>query len=571
MNSGIYQRRLLLGGYTLWLFFTAAAPSHSQDRLASIHGIVSNAATGEGLRKAYVRLISSTSTEIAYPATTNDQGAFAIENIAPGNYRLEAERTGFLTSDYGSQPGSEQARVLLRLSAGQSATGIEIKLVPQASVSGRVLDRDGDPWPHAFIGLFRSVWKKGRRQIEVAESSDYTGVDERGEFRIFALAPGRYYVLAEPAAEWEKEHHPDVDNQPAIRQQPTWYPSASDFASSIPITLAAGQQFTGLDIRLRAGAGSRLRIRGKLPGLQSLPALQGELGQVGRHIWVKPVVDTGESAEYGGTIRPDGSFEIAGVPSGAYEILVVQGLSQTVVIGRATVQVADRDLENVSIELYPPQRLTGTIRIEGDTTLKPSGLGVRLETLDTPWPGGFANPKDDGTFEFDQIGLGRYRLSLHETARKQGYLKLLRYGIAESSDGLFSLNPGGGALELVFSTRGARISGSTTGPEITPHTANPQVILTPDTTDTARREYETHIAVFDQNGVFSLDAIPPGSYKLYAFEKVPDGVWLDPDFLKEIETKGTAVDAAEDDANTIQLPLILKADTDRVLTKLGIE
>jgi hypothetical protein len=574
VNAYRYKCRPPLFGYTLLLFFTAATPSHSQDRPASIHGTVTNAGTGEGLRKAYLRLVSSTGsaysavTSAVTPAVTNDQGAFAIENIAPGSYRLEAERAGFLTADYGRQPGSEQASMLLRLSAGQSLTGIEIKLVPQASVSGRVFDSDGDPWPHAFVNLYRSVWRKGRRQIELAESSDFTGVDDRGEFRIFALAPGRYYVLAEPSAEWEKEHHPDVDNQPAIRQQPTWYPSASDAASSIPITLAAGQQFTGLDFRLRARAGSRLRIRGKLSGMQGLSALRGEsaLG-----IWVQPAGDAGDAPKHGGTIRPDGSFEIAGVPSGAYEIFVAQGFAQTVVLGRTTVQVVDRDLENLSIELHAPQRLTGTVRIEGDTTLKPSALSLRLDTLDTLWPGGFTDLKDDGTFEFDQIGLGQYRVLVREKVRKQGYLKLLRYGNSESRDGLFSLNPGGAALELVFSTRGARISGSIVGPENAPRAANPQVVLMPDTTDVTRREYETRVGVFDQNGVFTVDAIPPGSYKLYALEKVPDGVWLEPEFLKEIESKGIPLDAAEDDVKTIQLALILKADTDRMLAKLGIE
>jgi hypothetical protein len=201
----------------------------------------------------------------------------------------------------------------------------------------------------------------------------------------------------------------------------------------------------------------------------------------------------------------------------------------------------------------------------------PSALGIRFDMLDTPLPGGFTEPKDDGTFEFGQIGLGRYRVFVREKGRKQGYLKLLRYGNAESRDGLFSSSPGGAALELVFSTRGARISGSIAGPENAPRAANPQVVLMPDTTDAARQEYETHVAVFDQNGVFTLDGVPPGSYKLYAFEKVPGDIWLEPEFLKEIESKGITLDAAEDDVKTIQLPLILKADTDRMLAKLGIE
>jgi len=147
------------------------------------------------------------------------------------------------------------------------------------------------------------------------------------------------------------------------------------------------------------------------------------------------------------------------------------------------------------------------------------------------------------------------------------YLKTVRYGDVESNDGAFTLASYGVPLEVIFSARGARLSGTVTGKFAT----TPQVILIPDTFDAARREHETRAAIFDQNGVFTLESIPPGSYKLYAFENVPEGVWLDPDFLTEVESKGSAFEAAEGDAKTIQVPLLSKAETDRILTKLGID
>ena len=62
MNSCTYKGRPVRGlrqmGYTLLLFFTAQAQPDSPDRMASVRGMVTNAATGEGLRKAYLRLAS---------------------------------------------------------------------------------------------------------------------------------------------------------------------------------------------------------------------------------------------------------------------------------------------------------------------------------------------------------------------------------------------------------------------------------------------------------------------------------------------------------------------------------
>ena len=565
--------RLLRNGYTLLLFFTAAsagnpapfqAPGDSQDRMASIHGTVTNAATGRGLRKAYLRL-SSIGRGSVHPVVTSDQGTFAIENIAPGNYRLDVECTGFLNTWYDGGTEPDEA-VELHLSAGQSLTGIEIKMTPQAVLSGRVLDQDGDPWPRADISVFRSVWRKGRRHIEAVDIPGSPLVDDRGEFRIAELAPGRYYVLAEPDGMWEQQHHPDVDDKPAIRQQPTWYQSSPEVESSSPVTLTAGQQFSGLDIRLRVGTGSKLRLRGKLLGIENIPTPAGDPRAVAPRVLARRASTLVDEDSYPGTIRPDGSFEIDFLPSGTYDVWVKQGYPSSSILGQTTVQVDDRDVENVSIELHPPQTLSVRVRIEGDEGTKPPPISIYLEPVDFPGIEPFPIPQVDGSLEFKDLGLGLYRVNTPGLVFLHMYLKSVRYGDAESTDGTFTLATYGVPLELVFSTRGAQLSGTVTGRATTP-----QVVLIPETPDAARREHETRAATFDQNGVFSIGSIPPGSYKLFAFESVPEGIWLDPDFLKEVESTGVAFELAEGDAKTIQTPLLGKPETDRVLAKLGID
>jgi hypothetical protein len=556
VNSGTYKPRLPIA---LWLFFTAVTTGRAAPvpDLATVHGIVTNAASGEGLRKAYLRLAPVAGKGAGYAAVTNDQGSFEIEKIEPGSYRLSAECVGFLYAQYDAE---------LRLSADDKVIGIEIKLVPQAVLSGRVLDQDGDPWPHAHVNVFHPVWKKGHRHIELAEDTGSWEVDDRGEFRIASLAPGRYYVQAGPDATWENEHHPEVSNEPAIRQQPTWYPSSPDVESAAPITLAAGQQFTGIDIRLRRGTGSKLRIRGKLTGLQDIPALPSSQRQFGPRIFAHRLPTAVDEDGQHASIRADGAFEITGVPSGAYDVWVTQGFPESTILGRARVQVDDRDVENVAVELHPPQSLPVKVRIEGGDAANPPHIPIHLEPVDSENGYAFMDQKADGALAFDDVGWARYRVYVEGQARSQVYLKTLRYGNAESNDGTFTLASYGVPLELVFSTHGARISGTVTG-----KAAMPQVILIPDTTDVARREYATRAAVFDQNGVFSLEAIAPGSYKLYAFEKVPEDIWLDSDFLKEVESSGTPFDFAEGDAKTVQAPLLPKTETDRILAKLGID
>ncbi len=546
MNSRTYKHRLLRGGYTLLLFFT---PANAASPEATVRGNVTNTSTGAGLRKAYLTL-TQVGGGPSYHAVTTDQGTFAIDSIAPGNYHLDAECSGFLDARHSPE---------LRLIANQNLTGIEVKLIPQAVLSGRVVDEDGDPWPYASIGIYHSVWQKGRKRVDGAESTGISEVNDRGEFRIAGLAPGRYYVRAEPDEGWEKQHHPDVTDQPAIRQQPTWYPSSSDIDSAAPITLSAGQQLNGLDIRLRRGVGSRLRILGKVSGLQNIPGPQGDPRMVGRRIFARRASSVTVDEIYSGTITPDGSFKIAGVSSGTYDIWMTQGYAWSGRLGQATVQVDDRDVENVSIELHPPQTLHVNVSIEGDPA-KPPRIPVNLEAVDSLGIEPYSIPRDDGSIDFSDLGLGRYRVYVQEPFRRRAYLKSLRYGNAESHDGTFTLASYGVPLELVFSTQGAQLTGTISGQAKTP-----RVVLIPTTSDAART------ATFDQNGVFTIEAIPPGSYKLYAFENVPEDIWVAPEFLKEIESAGVPFEATEGAASAIQLPLLSKSDTDLVLAKLGIE
>jgi hypothetical protein len=563
VNPFRYGPFLLLSGYTLVGIFTLYAQAGSDEKLASISGVVSNQATGEGLRKAYLRLEQQgAKPRHGYAAVTDDHGGFTIYNVAPGNYYLSAEHIGFLDAQYPGGASVGQA-VLLRLTAGDKLTGIEIKLLPQAVLSGKVLDSDGDPWQHGYVILFRSVWQNGRRTMASPESS---GVDDRGEFRIGGLMPGRYYVLAESQAGFEDMYHPDVNGKPTPRHQPTWYPSSPDIDSAIPITLAAGQQLTGVDIRLREGSGSRLFIRGKASGISGVVRPQDIL-----QIWARKRSTIDATGPASGSIQRDGSFEIKSVSSGTYEVAITNGFPGWTVLGQTTVQVNESSVEDASIELHAPQTLHANVRIEGDGPTP--DFQASLESLDLRATVTFSRKAGDGGLDFYDVGLGQYRVN-DPSSRSQVYLKSVRYGNAESNDGTFTLASYGIPLELVFSTRGAKLSGSVFSkntPTAKDTPTPPRVVLIPDTSDASFREYWTRSAVFDQSSAFLIEGIAPGKYRLYAFEKVPEDIWLADEFLKEVEGSGVGYEAAEGSTSAVQVPLLSKAETDQVLAKIGID
>ena len=64
------------------------------------------------------------------------------------------------------------------------------------------------------------------------------------------------------------------------------------------------------------------------------------------------------------------------------------------------------------------------------------------------------------------------------------------------------------------------------------------------------------VVVVDETGAFQMDALTPGEYKLYAFEDMEAGAWLDPGFLKAYENRGTPVELKPGDKAEVVLQAI---------------
>jgi len=446
--------------------------------------------------------------------------------------------------------------VQLNLTAGQALSDLAITLTPQASISGRVVDDDCDIWTHGGVKLFRSVRKQGRRQLENAGGGD---VNDRGDFRIADLAPGKYYVVAEPDSGWQSRFRSASSD--GLLSQPTWYPGSLDVEAATPVILTDGQDLASLEVRLRRGAVRN--IRGHLAGLNQIPKAPGQGPFGAPRLSASRANSLSEGNSYSGTIQADGSFEVTAVPPGVYQLRVDQGFFPRVVLGDESVQVDDRDVRDVVISLQPPRSIKGKITIEGDKTVDVSKLYILLDSDQ------HQTPQEDGSFVFEQLGVGPHRIDVNGKRGDDVYLKTVRFGDTEPQNGTFSLTGGAeGSLELIVSTRGARVTGTV---QRTAAKRTVEVVLIPDTNDGEKREFLTRQAILDQNDFFTIHAIPPGSYSLYAAQDVPQGAWSDPEFLQEVATKGVKLQLGEGETKSIEVPVLSKAVVGPLLSRLGIE
>ena len=66
--------------------------------------------------------------------------------------------------------------------------------MPRGSVlTGPLWDEDGEPMARVLVLASRYVYRQGERRIDPA-GTDQT--DDRGQFRVFDLEPGDYFVSA---------------------------------------------------------------------------------------------------------------------------------------------------------------------------------------------------------------------------------------------------------------------------------------------------------------------------------------------------------------------------------------
>jgi Carboxypeptidase regulatory-like domain len=110
----------------------------------SIAGVVVKSETNEPLGKAHVFLYKWDNPGSGYSTQTDGSGHFAIQKVEPGRYRLQVQRTGYLSQFYQEDPSARRGAVLA-LNPGNNIPDLLFRMAPSATIAGRITDEDGEP------------------------------------------------------------------------------------------------------------------------------------------------------------------------------------------------------------------------------------------------------------------------------------------------------------------------------------------------------------------------------------------------------------------------------------------
>ncbi len=526
-----------------------------------------------------------------FSAVADANGRFTIDGLPPGQYTLDFGQRGFFET-----PGRP---VVATVEAGKPSN-VNVPMLAGSTITGRVKNAAGRMLANANVTAFLITYINGKIVPE-AQSSQFT--DDRGEYRMFWLPPGDYVVLADPprypvtgAATAPVVGGPGVAVAPqgtlsTPQFMRTFYPQALTTADAGIIAVKSGDQLTGLDITVQKGATYKIsgdvhaapytgpalpaRGRGGNADANAPQRIQVYLGLEYRD----PTVIDMRSTNLGGTVPSAGSlfitasgdglrgtFEVRDVLPGEY-YLVPRVTQQTPAgtgifnINRVAVDIRDKDVTGLSIELVPSVSVDGVLTIDGrapgNTTVR-----VAIGAVGNPSPtyqGISARaviPKgDDGVFSIANVPQARYRLEMGAGLPSDLYVADARVGAVSVFDTGFevgheplaplqvSLRSGAGTVEGVVRDASNRPIPNAT-----------VVVVPPDMRRENRVLYKT--AKSDASGKFTVRGVAPGSYKLFSFLGLAGGEFYNARFLEKYEFRGKSISVAQGATTTEALTVI---------------
>jgi len=513
---------------------------------AVLEGQVLDAKTGAPVARVNLELIGDASRDPPASATAGPDGRFTIPDVAPGRYRLFLERRGYVRQAYGGR--SMQQAAVLSLSPGQKLR-VDAKLVPQAVIAGKIVDEDGEALAGVQVRALRIGYA---RSVRGPAPEGWASTNDLGEFRLHSLPPGRYYLQAVYTPGDFNAPAPAAgagSSEPVLGYVPTFYPGVKDPATAVPLEAVPGAEIRG--IQFAVAQAQTYRIRGRV--------WNAVTGRVERNTMVMLVPRSRDLASFAAfrntTVDGKGNFELRGIQPGLYYVIARWFGEGGRNMARQAVDVTNSDVEGVEVVLGQGADIPGSVRAEGEGAVDTKKLSVFFRPAD---PAGFmmmpasANVEDDGSFVVRKVMPGEYLVQLMGMP-KDFYVKSVRLGDQEVLDSGFTVESGGapGALEVVLSAGAGRLDGLVLG-EDDKALPGATVVLLPEP---ERRKYERLVksSACDQNGRFTLEGIPPGEYKLFAWKEVETGAWLDPDFMQPIEKLGEEVAIREAGRESRQL------------------
>jgi len=485
-------------------------------------------------------------TSMLRPITSDADGRFELTSLRPGAYSISASSPGYILSDQDSKafyrPGDTAA----------------LTLVKGGVITGKVTNSSGNPVVGALIRTVKvreaddkPARMRGNIGSQITESMEALlgpfKTDDRGIYRLYGLAPGYYQVAAGGRG---SQGFSLASGNAYDGDAPTYYPS-STIDTAAEVTVRAGEEASGIDIRYRENRGHSIGGTVSVSAGPVPQAISVVLTRAGNGVVEAQTVVMGGRDHFGFDTLLDGEYVVTaignpgnmGLTAGA-ESMMTASVSQP---RRVTVKGADVSSVNLIIEplasiagrtvLEPLQdakqkaacKELRPVPIEGTVLSAPD---ERKESAADPLSGPLGafqdtTPNEKGEFTISLLRPGIHRLDIQLPA---GHLYVKSITLPQADPAAKPIDAAKSGVKLqsgdkikglvvTISEGAAGLEGRVViGPENKPPTAKMRVHLVPaepEAADIVLRYFEAEVAA---DGGFALTNLAPGKYWLVGRE-----------------------------------------------------
>jgi len=341
----------------------------------------------------------------AIKGTTDADGYYRITGIPAGNYTVSPMTPSYVITDL--VPVRGRGRTLL-LAEGEDVQDVDFSLERGGVITGRVTDASGRPIVEERLTLIPVDQNQQNVQNLGPGLTNGAQTDDRGVYRIYGLAPGKYKI----SIGRDDDDYSTVGVGRVVYQR-TFYPGTTEPAEARIVEVTEGSEATNIDITLGP----------TLPGfVASGKVVDGETGQPvpGLRLGLRRMINNGYTGVNASvSSNNQGEFRLENVIAGKYGILIMPLPGVETRADAVTFEVVDQDVTGLLVKTLKGLSISGNVVVDGksDSSLPAKLADLRLYAYvrsegSLPGFGHLSAINPDGSFRIGGLSAGNANLSL---------------------------------------------------------------------------------------------------------------------------------------------------------------
>ncbi|HEY5837842.1 MAG TPA: carboxypeptidase-like regulatory domain-containing protein [Pyrinomonadaceae bacterium] len=345
-------------------------------------------------------------------AKSDATGRYRLTGLPAGQYQITAVAPTLAPEQSGYSGSMYRTGKTLVLAPGEEADDVDVKLVHGGVITGRVTDADGGPVIEERINL-QMVDQAGNVNQANIPMWNYqmSQTDDRGIYRIYGLAAGRYRVSV------GSTEGGFMMSGKRMYYAVTFYGNTSDAAKASVVELQEGTEATNIDIRV-GRATNTFVASGRIVDAENGQPIPGIRLMYGPARANQPF--------YGGFVgmptSARGEFRMEGLEPGRYGVSVSASFESSAHYADPVFfEITDADVTNLEVKATRGQTLSGGVVFEGSRAkelLQQMGalrVGASVSSPTNPQnqTSSASSIAADGSFKLSGLRPGKARLYIY--------------------------------------------------------------------------------------------------------------------------------------------------------------